>query len=231
MSKLLQIAFVTIVTIFVFSGCASKVPPKNFALHKDTVQDIKQKDINFEVSNVKLTGDALNNKYLYSVIIDDEEIKTNLLANINKFYNNNPINPKIYKVDIDMNFENKKAWGDSEVGVNGIYKIYRENQPIETINISSNYVAEIDFGFKDAMFVTLFGVTGLSRNQTNQDFNYDTLEKVAYAEDNTVSLSSKIGMARVICAYTGAVRLNFAKFLQKFNELLNSENQTLAINK
>ena len=130
-----------------------------------------------------------------------------------------------------MNFENKKAWGDSEVGVNGIYKIYRENQPIETINISSNYIAEIDFGFKDAMFVTLFGVSGLSRDQTNQDFNYDTLEKVAYAEDNTVSLSSKIGMARVICAYTGAVRLNFAKFLQKFNELLNSENQTLAINK
>ena len=98
MSKLLQITFVTIVTIFVFSGCASKVPPKNFALHKNTVQDIKQKDINVQVSNVKLTGDAINNKYGLIALIDEEEIKTHLLTNINKFYNNNPINSKMYKM-------------------------------------------------------------------------------------------------------------------------------------
>ncbi|MFX4229908.1 hypothetical protein ACOL3I_00285 [Aliarcobacter butzleri] len=124
----------------------------------------------------------------------------------------------------------KKDGGDSEVGVNGIYKVYRENQSIETINISSNYVAEMDFTFKDAMFVVLFGAAGASRNQTNQDFNYDSLEKVAYAEDNTVGLSSVNGSSRVIFAYTGAIRLNFAKFLQKFNELINSENQRLVVN-
>ncbi|WP_418186882.1 hypothetical protein [Aliarcobacter lanthieri] len=101
---------------------------------------------------------------------------------------------------------------------------------METINISSNYVAEMDFSFKDAIFVALFGVAGMSRNQTNQDFNYDSLEKVAYAEDDTVSLSSLNGTTRVILAYTGAIRLNFAKFLQKFNELVNSENQTLVLN-
>ncbi|MBL3520681.1 hypothetical protein H0A43_09370 [Arcobacter lanthieri] len=230
MKKLLQVALVTVFTVFVFSGCASKVPPKNFALHNETVQDIKQKDINIQVSNVKLTGDALNNKHMHIALIDEEEIKTHLLTNINKFYNNNPINSKIYKIDVDMNFENKKAWGDAEVGVNGIYTIYRMNQPMETINISSNYVAEMDFSFKDAIFVALFGVAGMSRNQTNQDFNYDSLEKVAYAEDDTVSLSSLNGTTRVILAYTGAIRLNFAKFLQKFNELVNSENQTLVLN-
>ena len=133
MSKLLQITFITILTVFVFSGCASKLPPKNFTLHKDTIQDVKQKDINVQISNVKLTGDALNNKHMHIALIDEEEIKTHLLSNINKFYNNNPINSKIYKIDVDMNFENKKGWGDSEVGVNGIYKVYRENQSIETI--------------------------------------------------------------------------------------------------
>lgn len=230
MSKLLQIVFITVLTVFVFSGCASKLPPKNFTLHKDTIQDVKQKDINVQISNVKLTGDALNNKHMHIALIDEEEIKTHLLSNINKFYNNNPINSKIYKIDVDMNFENKKAWGDSEVGVNGIYKVYRENQSIETINISSNYVAEMDFTFKDAMFVVLFGTAGASRNQTNQDFNYDSLEKVAYAEDNTVGLSSVNGSSRLIFAYTGAIRLNFAKFLQKFNELVNSENQRLVVN-
>lgn len=228
MSKLLQIAFITTLVTFVFSGCASKVPPKNFALHNQTVQDIKQKDINVQVSNVKLTGDALNNKHMHIALIDEEEIKTHLLTNIDKFYNNNPINSKIYKIDVDMNFENKKAWGDAEVGIDGIYKIYRENQSMETINISSNYIAEFELTFKDAMFVAF---TGKYENQTNQDFKYDSLEKVAYAEDDTVSLSSKLGTTRVILAYAGAIRLNFAKFLQKFNELVNSENQTLVLNK
>ncbi|MFX4229909.1 hypothetical protein ACOL3I_00290 [Aliarcobacter butzleri] len=111
MSKLLQITFITILTVFVFSGCASKLPPKNFTLHKDTIQDVKQKDINVQISNVKLTGDALNNKHMHIALIDEEEIKTHLLSNINKFYNNNPINSKIYKIDVDMNFENKKGWG------------------------------------------------------------------------------------------------------------------------
>lgn len=111
MSKLLQIVFITVLTVFVFSGCASKLPPKNFTLHKDTIQDVKQKDINVQISNVKLTGDALNNKHMHIALIDEEEIKTHLLSNINKFYNNNPINSKIYKIDVDMNFENKKAWG------------------------------------------------------------------------------------------------------------------------
>ena len=224
MSKLLQIALVTIVTIFIFSGCASKIPPKNFALHKDTIQDIKQKDINVQVSNVKLTGDALNNKYGLIALIDEEEIKTHLLSNINKFYNNNLINSKIYKIDLDMNFDNKSFAGDLEVGIDGIYKIYKENQLIKTIDVSSTYVAEFELTFRDVML-------GGFSNQTNQDFKYDSLEKTGYAEDNTVSLSSKNANIRLAFAYTGAIRLNFAKFLQKFNELLNNENQTLAINK
>ncbi|MCG3671363.1 hypothetical protein [Aliarcobacter butzleri] len=224
MSRLLQITFITTLVTFIFSGCASKVPPKNFALHNQTVQGIKQKDINVQVSNVKLTGDALNNKYGLIALIDEEEIKTHLLTNINKFYNNNPINSKIYKIDVDMNFDNKKFAGDLEVGIDGIYKIYRENQLIKTIDVSSNYLAEFELTFKDVM---LGGFT----NQTNQDFKYDSLEKTGYAEDDTVSLSAKHANVRLALAYAGAIRLNFAKFLQKFNELVNSENQTLVINK
>ncbi|WP_152633366.1 hypothetical protein [Aliarcobacter butzleri] len=227
MSKLLQIAFITTLVTFIFSGCASKVPPKNFALHNQTVQDIKQKDINVQVSNVKLTGDALNNN-MGIFLIDEEEIKTHLLTNINKFYNNNPINSKIYKIDVDMNFDNKSYVGNAEIGIDGVFKVYRENQLIKTIDVSSNYIAEFELTFKDVMYSAF---TGRYENQTNQDFKYDSLEKTGYAEDDTVSLSSKNGIHRAVFAYAGAIRLNFAKFLQKFNELVNSENQTLVLNK
>ncbi|MFY9084908.1 hypothetical protein [Aliarcobacter cryaerophilus] len=228
MIRIVKMIAATLAMMYLFSGCASKVPPKNFSLHKETVQDIKEKDINIQVSNVKLTGDALNNKYGLIALIDEEEIKTHLLTNINKFYNNNPINSKIYKIDVDMNFDNKKIAGDLEVGIDGIYKVYRDNQLIKTIDISSNYIAEFELTFKDAMFAVF---TGGYKNQSNQDFKYDTLEKTAYAEDNTVSLSSKNANVRLVLAYTGAIRLNFAKFLQNFNELLNSENQILSLNK
>ncbi len=228
MIRIVKVIAATLAMMYLFSGCASKVPPKNFSLHKETVQDIKEKDINIQVSNVKLTGDALNNKYGLIALIDEEEIKTHLLTNINKFYNNNPINSKIYKIDVDMNFDNKKIAGDLEVGIDGIYKVYRDNQLIKTIDISSNYIAEFELTFKDAMFAVF---TGRYKNQSNQDFKYDTLEKTAYAEDNTVSLSSKNANVRLVLAYTGAIRLNFAKFLQNFNELLNSENQILSLNK
>lgn len=62
MSKLLQIAFITTLVTFIFSGCTNKMPPKNFALHNDTVQNIKKKDINIEVNSVKISGDGAPNK-------------------------------------------------------------------------------------------------------------------------------------------------------------------------
>ncbi len=34
-----------------------------------------------------------------------KKIKTHLLTNINKFYINNPLNQKFYKIDIDMDFK------------------------------------------------------------------------------------------------------------------------------
>lgn len=49
------------VTIFVFTKCAGKIAPKKFALHQDTVQDIKQKDIHLEVSNIKLSSTYISN--------------------------------------------------------------------------------------------------------------------------------------------------------------------------
>ena len=132
---------------------------------------------------------------MYFVLIDEEEIKTHLLTNINKFYNNNPINSKIYKIDVDMNFDNKKFVGDVEVGVDGIYKIYRENQLIKTIDVSSNYIAEFELTFKDVMFITL---TGRYENQTNQDFKYDSLESAGAAEEREKFTAQT---ATIACVY------------------------------
>ena len=50
MIKIVKIIVVALTTIYLFSGCSGKLPPKNFSLHKETVQDIKQKDINIQVS-------------------------------------------------------------------------------------------------------------------------------------------------------------------------------------
>lgn len=65
--------------------------------------------------------------------------------------------------------------------------------------------------------------------QNNTHLKYDSLEKTAYAEDDTVVLTAYDANIRLNTSYTGAIRLNFAKFLQKFNELLNNESQILAI--
>ncbi|WP_026803376.1 hypothetical protein [Aliarcobacter lanthieri] len=233
MSKLLQIALITVFTIFVFSGCSGKLHPKNFALHKETIQDIKQKDINVQISNVRLTGDSLNSKHINFVLIDEEEIKTHLLTNINKFYFNNPTNQKLYKIDIDMDFQRQHKKEGIETTINATYNIYDNNKLIKPINILSSYIAEdtVTFGkIMGATMIQLFTGVPYLGEQNNTHLKYDSLEKTAYAEDDTVSLTAFDGGVRFNTSYTGAIRLNFAKFLQKFNELVNSENQTLAIN-
>ena len=232
MLKIVKIIVVALTTIYLFSGCSGKLPPKNFSLHKETVQDIKQKDINIQVSNVKLTGDALNNKYMYFVLIDEEEIKTHLLTNINKFYINNPLNQKFYKIDIDMDFKRELKKEGISTTINATYNVSDTNQVIKPINIVSTYVAEDTATFGKIMGAAMIQVfTGVPYigEQNNTHLKYDSLEKTAYAEDDTVVLTAYDANIRLNTSYTGAIRLNFAKFLQKFNELLNNESQILAI--
>lgn len=81
-----------------------------------------------------------------------------------------------------------------------------------------------------ASMIKLFTGVHPIDEETNSHLKYDTLEKTAYEEDDTVALTAFDGVVRLKTSYTGAIRLNFAKFLQKFNELLNNQNQTLAIN-
>ena len=232
MSKLLQIALVTIVTIFVFSGGASKVPPKNFSLHKDTVQDIKQKDINIEVNSVKISGDGAPNKWQYFYMVEEEDIKAYLTNNINKFYNRNSFNIDNYKINVNMDFTRSFDNG-METTINATYVVYGTNQVMQPINIKSSYIAEdtATFGkIMGASIIKLFTGAHTIGEETNTHLKYDTLEKTAYEEDDTVALTAFDGVVRLKTSYTGAIRLNFAKFLQKFNELLNNQNQTLAIN-
>ncbi|WP_148571826.1 hypothetical protein [Aliarcobacter cryaerophilus] len=232
MIKIVKIIVVALTTIYLFSGCSGKLPPKNFSLHKETVRDIKQKDINIQVSNVKLTGDALNNKYMYFVLIDEEEIKTHLLTNINKFYINNPLNQKFYKIDIDMDFKRELKKEGISTTINATYNVSDTNQVIKPINIVSTYVAEDTATFGKIMGAAMIQVfTGVPYigEQNNTHLKYDSLEKTAYAEDDTVVLTAYDANIRLNTSYTGAIRLNFAKFLQKFNELLNNESQILAI--
>ena len=232
MIKIVKIIVVALTTIYLFSGCSGKLPPKNFSLQKETVQDIKQRDINIQVSNVKLTGDALNNKYMYFVLIDEEEIKTHLLTNINKFYINNPLNQKFYKIDIDMDFKRELKKEGISTTINATYNVSDTNQVIKPINIVSTYVAEDTATFGKIMGAAMIQVfTGVPYigEQNNTHLKYDSLEKTAYAEDDTVVLTAYDANIRLNTSYTGAIRLNFAKFLQKFNELLNNESQILAI--
>ena len=48
----------------------------------------------YTIIKCKINWNFQNNKYMYFVLIDEEEIKTHLLTNINKFYINNPLNQK-----------------------------------------------------------------------------------------------------------------------------------------
>lgn len=233
MSKLLEIAFITTLVTFIFSGCASKVPPKNFALHNDTVQNIEKKDINIEVNSVKISGDGAPNKWQYFYMVEEEDIKAYLTNNINKFYNRNSFNIENYKVDVNMDFTRSFDKG-METTINATYIVYGTNQIMQPINIKSSYIAEntVTFGkIMGASMIKLFTGVHTTGEETNTHLKYDTLEKTAYAEDDTVALTALDGGIRLKTSYTGVIRLNFAKFLQKFNELVNSENQTLVLNK
>ena len=174
----------------------------------------------------------INNKYMYFVLIDEEEIKTHLLTNINKFYINNPLNQKFYKIDIDMDFKRELKKEGISTTINATYNVSDTNQVIKPINIVSTYVAEDTATFGKIMGAAMIQVfTGVPYigEQNNTHLKYDSLEKTAYAEDDTVVLTAYDANIRLNTSYTGAIRLNFAKFLQKFNELLNNESQILAI--
>lgn len=226
MYRILKVIFIVMIIAFSFSGCSAKINPKILALNENTVQNIKEKDINIEIVDVKLSGEVPTNKYLDIFIIEEEDIKKSLLLNIDKFYSNNINNRNIYKINLIMDFKSKNFIGDADVDVNAIYTISNGHEDIAIMKINSNYIAKFNLTFKTTVGITLkYMATGTISNgtQNNEDLKYENLEQISYAEDNTVPLTSIVGAERLRIAYGGAIRLNFAKFLQKFNEFINDK--------
>lgn len=220
MYNFLKVIFAMMITSLIFTGCASKIPEKEFVLHQNTIYDMKKKDMTLEIINVKLSGD-LPKEWLHLYTIDDEEIKNHLINNVNKFYNKTK-NSQVYKVDVSMNFKEFIDVKGVETSIDAIYTIYNEDNNSKIINVFSNYLAVDNVTFGDIMRgATVNLVHGYvpTGEQNNKDFKYDSLEKIAYAADDTIPLTAKRMDIRRRIAYASAVRLNFAKFLQKINNI------------
>lgn len=226
MYQLIKVVVSVFIFSILFSGCgAARLNPKLFSLHESTVQNIEEKNINVRIENIQLLGELPTNKYLDNFIIEEDDIRISLMKNIDKFYGNNTDNKKIYKIDVTMDFKSKSLFGDADVVVDATYNISNGSENIESININSEYIAKFNLTFKSAVGSSLkYATTGTINSgiQNNEELKYEKLEQTSYAEDNTVPLTSIVGFERIRIAYAGAIRLNFAKFLQRFNELINT---------
>ncbi|WP_418179231.1 hypothetical protein ACNSOO_10930 [Aliarcobacter lanthieri] len=219
MYKLLQIAFVTVFTVFVFSGCTVYSMQGEFlSLNPDTIQNPK-KDINFEVSNVKLAND-LPTYAVHGFLIEEHNIKKSLEENLYEFYpKNSNINP--YRIELSMDFERDGFVLDINVKITGIYKIYRDNNLIKTIDIQSEYRRKLNqINFNDNLLRAIyFGIPDELKNDSN--FKKEYLEYTAYSLDRHIAYMQEYSNYRLRYAYAGAIRLNFAKFIQELNSLEN----------
>ncbi|MCG3694193.1 hypothetical protein [Aliarcobacter butzleri] len=219
MSKLLQIAFITALVTFGFSGCTVYSMQGEFlSLNPDTIQNPK-KNINFEVSNVKLNKD-LPNYSVHGFLIEEHNIKKSLQENLYEFYpKTSNINP--YRVELSMDFERDGFVLDINVRINAIYKIYRDNNLIKTIDIQSEYrrklnQANLNDNFLKAIY---FGIPEELENDSN--FKKEYLEYTAYSLDRHIAYMQEYSNYKLRYAYAGAIRLNFAKFIQELNSLEN----------
>ncbi|MBL3520687.1 hypothetical protein H0A43_09400 [Arcobacter lanthieri] len=217
MYKLLQIVFITVFTIFVFSGCTVYSMQGEFlSLNPDTIQNPK-KDISFEVSNVKLSKD-LPNYSVHGFLIEEHNIKKSLQENLYEFYPQEPnLNP--YRVELSMDFERDGFILDINVKINAIYKIYKYDNLIKTIQINSEYRRkESELNFHDNLFKAIcFGIPDELKNDSK--FKKEYLEYTAYSIDGHIAYMQEYSNYRLRYAYAGAIRLNFAKFIQELNSL------------
>ncbi|MCT7484898.1 hypothetical protein [Aliarcobacter cryaerophilus] len=220
MAKFLQIAFVTVLLTFIFTGCTSithhSLEGKIFSLNPNTLQNAK-KDIGFEVSNIKLGKDLPN--YFYGFLIEESKLKNSLQENLDKFYPNNSAN-NLYKVELNMEFK-KDGLLEIQVLANAIYKIYKNENLIKTIEIQSKYARDTSNLRKDnkeLVFAAYFGIPKDLEN--NPIFQEKYLEYTAYVLNQEIASEQEhFKDLRVRFAYAGAIRLNFAKFIQELNKV------------
>lgn len=217
MFKLLQIIFVTVLVTFVFSGCTIySMQGKVLSLNPDTLTNAK-KDISFEVSNVKLAND-LPTYTVQGFLIEEGNIKKSLQENLNKFY---PQNHNLYKVELFMDFEREGFVLEVTVKTKSIYKVYKDNNLIKTINIQSEYSRKQDNKTeknKEYLDAALYGVDDDLYN--TPEFRKKYLEYTAYVVDKEIASEQEhFTNLSLRHSYSGAIRLNFAKFIQELNKL------------
>ncbi|RBQ32227.1 hypothetical protein CRU92_00525 [Arcobacter sp. FW59] len=189
---------------------------KVLSLNPDTLTNAK-KDINFEVSNVKLSND-LPNYPVHGFLIEEHNIKKSLQENLDKFYpQNSNINP--YRVELYMDFERDGLVLDINVKINAIYKIYKYDNLIKTIQINSEYRRkESELNSQDNLFKAIcFGIPDEIKN--DYDFKKNYLTYTAYIVDSDLAYRQEFSYYRLRYTYAGAIRLNFAKFIQDLNNL------------
>ncbi|MCG3660883.1 hypothetical protein ACOL3B_02400 [Aliarcobacter butzleri] len=219
MSKLLRVVFIATITIFLFSGCSVySMQGKVLSLNPDTIQNPK-KDINFEVSNVKLNKD-LPNYSVHGFLIEEHNIKKSLQENLNKFYpQNSNINP--YRVELSMDFERDGLVLEVIVKTKSIYTVYKDNKLIKTIDIESKYSRKQNNETKNNKNYIKSALYGVDDDLYNiPKFREEYLKYTAYIIDKeTASEQEYFTNLALRFAYAGAIRLNFAKFIQELNEL------------
>ncbi|WP_201523133.1 hypothetical protein [Aliarcobacter butzleri] len=219
MSKLLRVVFIPIFTIFLFSGCiVYSMQGKVLSLNPDTIQNPKI-DINFEVSNVKLNKD-LPNYSVHGFLIEEHNIKKSLQENLNKFYlQNSNINP--YRVELSMDFERDGLVLEVIVKTKSIYRVYKDNKLIKTIDIESKYSRKQNNETKNNKNYIKSALYGVDDDLYNiPKFREEYLKYTAYIIDKeTASEQEYFTNLALRFAYAGAIRLNFAKFIQELNEL------------
>ncbi|MFX4229905.1 hypothetical protein ACOL3I_00270 [Aliarcobacter butzleri] len=219
MSKLLRVVFIAIFTIFLFSGCSVySMQGKVLSLNPDTIQNPK-KNINFEVFNVKLNKD-LPNYSVHGFLIEEHNIKKSLQENLNKFYpQNSNINP--YRVELSMEFERDGLVLEVIVKTKSIYRVYKDNKLIKTIDIESKYSRKQNNETKNNKNYIKSALYGVDDDLYNiPKFREEYLKYTAYIIDKeTASEQEHFTNLALRFAYAGAIRLNFAKFIQELNEL------------
>lgn len=219
MSKLLQVAFIATIISFMFTGCNSithqSMEGKIFSLNPNTLQNAK-KDMSFEVSSIKLGKDLPN--YFYGFLIEESKLKNSLQENLNKFYPNNSANNS-YKVELNMDFQ-KDGLLEIQVRANTIYKIYKNENLIKTIEIQSKYTRDTSNLRKDNEELVFAAYFGIPKNlENNPTFQEKYLEYTAYVLNQEIASEQEhFTDSRVRFAYAGAIRINFAKFIQELNK-------------
>jgi len=204
-----------VISVFVLTGCG--ISQKSMILHKDTIiKESIKKNMIFKVDKVILKGD-LPNPTLYMFTITDKDINQALIQNLKNFYQVDNDNSE-YQIICEIDFTASEFTSlDKKVIMNATYKIYKNHKNLLKRDITSKYIAKVNIA--ESIAHTLAWGVSIPLNKTTDSFKNVELEKIGYPVDKSVTLTSSDGAERLKAAYAGAIRINFAKFLQELQKI------------